>query len=350
MSLFLESPAASSSASSSRQTLDHLYYNGGGYFTAPKADPSVSVLARYADKTTGSESDENAIAAVLTRNGKGKALLCAVHVEYPLNDPPAKDAIAKLDIQPNEQDLEVSEKARIEWVTELLRLLGLKPPGRSADGTRIEAAQQGNGSHEEDPALLLHPTHPSPVFVLPLPVLPEVGSSTFTSPALQSKLSDTSGGYRVLRDANDELRITDTASFGGESSTLAVTAELARRRRDQPKPEEPAIENLKLEDGAEPPLPQPPDFHALPKTIVLPSADVPYQPSWTPLFNFETYWSELEAARKRAGKKYGALKRSVVDGKQEPSLGDQVWYAETVTSTQTMLDRCVEAQKSSNMC
>ncbi len=33
-----------------------------------------------------------------------------------------------------------------------------------------------------------------------------------------------------------------------------------------------------------------------------------------------------------------------MDGKQEPSLGDQVWYAETVTSTQTMLDRLVRRQ------
>ncbi len=106
MSLFLERPGSSSAASSSRQTLDHLYYNGGGYFTASRADSAISVLARYADKTAGSESGENPIAAVLTRNGKGKALLCAVHFEYPLNDPPAKDAIAKLEVQ---------RMSRISW-------------------------------------------------------------------------------------------------------------------------------------------------------------------------------------------------------------------------------------------
>jgi biotin--protein ligase len=276
---------------------------------------------------------------VLTSPEKGKALLCSVHFEYPLNDPPARDAIAKLPSQPGKEELEISERARIQWVEDLLALLGLEPPSRRKDRDE-ELAGVVHGDGEEDPSLLLHPTHPSPVFVLPLPLLPEIGSSSFASAPLREKMIAGEQGWDVLRDGNDELRIAAVEALTeGVPSAEGVTTALAKLRRSPPELEAPPpLDNLTLDDSTPSP-PQLPDFHSVPKKILLPSPSIPYSPSWTPLFNFETFWAELQAARKRAGKKSGVMRKDPVDGGSQPALGDLVWYAETVTSTQTMLDR-----------
>lgn len=318
----------------SKRTLQHLYYNGGGHFLLSEPHPNVQVLARYADLPDDSAAPEEAIAAVLTRSGKGKAILCSVHAEYPLNDPPARDAISKLANPPSDEEVAESEKARVEWMVELLVLLGLKPPKKEERSEKEISAVEA----EEDMLLLLHPTHPSPIFVFPLPLIPEIASSTFAAPALQAKLAKGKDGVNVLRDGNDEIHILDTHAFGGESSAGAVARQLAQRRRDQPV-FPPPVAQLSLEPSSTtPPPPPPPDFHSLVKTMITPSPDVEYSPTWTPLFNFQTYWYELESARKASGKRHGQLRKGQ-DGKERASLGDLVWYAETVTSTQTMIDR-----------
>lgn len=304
-----------------------MYYNGGGHFILSRNHPDVDVLARYTDLPEEASASDGAIAAVLTRNGKGKAILCSVHPEYPLNDPPARNAIAKLVDPPSEDMVAEGEKARMAWMEELLCLLGLEPPRWSG--------KNGSSIADEDQALLTHPTHPSPIFVLPLPLLPQTAQATFAASAIQAKLDKTDPIKSILRDGNDELHILDTHAFGGESSQAAITRELARRRREQPV--FPPIEQLSLEPSDNTPAPPPAsDFHSIPKIIITPS-DLAYSPSWTPLFNFETYWRALAASRKANGKKHGQMR--TVDGRQRPSLGDLVWYAETVTSTQTMLDR-----------
>lgn len=260
--------------------LKHIYYNGGGSFVGGKENGKgeEGVLARY----------ENGDAAAVVRTvGEGVALLCSVHPEYPLDDPPARDAITKLgDVSDEERT--ASEKARKEWMRSLLLRLGLKPPSEEEEG-------QG-----EDESLLLHPTHPSPIFALSAD-----GIDPFTG---ITKITTDDNGERVLRDGNDEIHFTSSSAFNN------VTEELARRRRT--KPALPQLEKLSLEPATttiEPP--QPPDFHSVPKTVIVPENNA-YNPSWTPLFNFDTYFK--------------AMKRK---------LGRTVLYGETVTSTQTMLDR-----------
>jgi biotin--protein ligase len=61
-------------------------------------------------------------------------------------------------------------------------------------------------------------------------------------------------------------------------------------------------------------------------------------PSWTPLFNIDTYWKELDSVRKSAGRKTGVMRKDE-KGVERAALGDLLFYGETVTSTQTMLDR-----------
>lgn len=313
-------------SSSGQRRLDHIYYNGGGHFVLPSPQPrDVEVIARYAESTS---TVDQPIAAVLSRKGKGKALLNSVHAEYPLSDPPARDAIAKLDKPPTNEELQASDARRIEWMEELLLMLDLKPPGRRKDSSPL--AVDG----EEDPSILLHPTHPSPIFVLSHPALPQLASQCFDSATLLSK-TVREGDGRVLRDGNDELRLTTVDAFGPDAQT-SVTQQLAKRRRSPP-PMPPAVENLSVE-SSEPAPPQPPDFHAIPKTIFVPSDQSPYQSSWTPLFNIDTYWAELDQARKRIGRKSGVLRKDHAGG-QRGAVGDLLWYGETVTSTQTMLDR-----------
>jgi biotin--protein ligase len=273
------------------------------------------------------------VGAVLTKNGKGKALLCSVHFEYPLTDPPARDAIAKLERPPSQETLDESERSRIRWAEGILRLLGLEPPGKRKD--------TGDGSiavGDEDPSLLLHPTHPSPIFVFTHPDLSAISESTFAAEAIQGKLQDGPSQAKVLKDSNDEIHLTILGSTHDLSTADDVVAYLANKRRDAPVAEA-EMGKLSLQDGsAAAQLPQAPDFHALSKSILLPAQSIPYTPRWTPLFNFETYWASLDTARSGSGRKSGVLRRDS-KGIEKPALGDLLFYAETVTSTQTMLDR-----------
>lgn len=292
----------------------------------PTPTPSgVEIVARYAEFTP---TTANPVAAVLSRKGKGKALLCSVHAEYPLSDPPARAAIAKLDSAPDQDQVARSDARRIEWVEELLMKLDLQPPGRrkEADGLLVDG--------EEDPSILLHPTHPSPIFVVSHPALPSLANQCFGANALVAKMAreDTA---RILRDGNDELRIIASDAFANDSTASSIVRRLAARRREPP-PLPPPIENLSV-DSSEPTPPQPPDFHSIPKTLIVPSS-TPYSPSFTPLFNIETYWAELDLARKRSGRKSGVMRKDHV-GSDRAAVGDLLWYGETVTSTQTMLDR-----------
>ncbi|WVQ79125.1 biotin-[acetyl-CoA-carboxylase] ligase [Cryptococcus sp. DSM 104549] len=322
---------ATSSPSSTPQTIQHIYYNGGGHFPIPSPLPSnIRVLARYADVP------DSPAAAVFSQNGKGRAILCSVHPEYPLSDPPARDAMAKLETPPTKEEVEASDKARVAWMEELLVQLGLSPPGRQV----VEKDEAVKSELEEDPALLLHPTHPSPIFLLSHPNLPALPVAAVSKAELKKKMQAVEG-WEVLRDANDEVRfgtVEATSSSAGKTSEDSVARWLATARRTQPEPE-PTVENLSLEPDSPPQPPSPPDFHAIPKTVLLPSSDaaVPYSARWTPLFNFVEYWSELDAARKRGGQRSGVMRKD--EEGEKCSLGDLVLYGETVTSTQTMLDR-----------
>jgi biotin--protein ligase len=241
-----------------------------------------------------------------------------VHFEYPLDDPPARDAIAKLSARPAEADVAAAERARTRWVARLLAALGLRLPADAA---------------EEEDTVLLHPTHPSPIFALSHPRLPVLAQDLLSAPKIQAKLTDKDGDgnkVRTLRDGNDEIDITTV------DAVPELTAELAARRRAKPI-FPPAIEELSL--SGEPAVPQPPNLHALTKTLFLPGA-TPYSPAWTPLFNFDTYWTELDAVRKRRGRRTGVLRADeMAAGKERAAIGDNLLYGETVTSTQTMLDR-----------
>lgn len=303
---------------SGSKTLDLIYYNGGGHFVMPANVPAeVEVVARYAEPP----SPDADVAAVQITRGKGKALLLSVHPEYPLEDPPARDAIAKLEDQPSPEHVEESEKGRIEWFADLLAGMGLRLPSRQ---------EQDNAGEEEH--LLLHPTHPSPLFALSHPKLPELAANLLAPKSIAAKLKPASDGFSTLRDGNDEI---ETAPVDAVKDVVAF---LAKRRRTQPE-YPPSVAELSISDAA--PIAHPPDMHSLTKTLLLPGS-TPYSAAWTPLFNFDTYWAELDAVRKRFGRRTGVMRtdeNSKNKQGERPAIGDLMLYGEAVTSTQTMLDR-----------
>lgn len=326
--------------SSKLETLNHIYYNGGGHFILPSPPPpNVQILARFQETCSdpSGQQQQQLVAAVFTQNGKGCTVLSSVHPEYPLSDPPASNAIAKLDVRPSQVEVEMSDKARLSWVEELLIKLGLTPPERLTAANRAKSS--ADSEHEdEDPALLLHPTHPSPIFFLSHPNLPQLPEAAVNKPELKGKMEQRDG-WDVLRDANDEIRFGTTEATSPEraASEDGITQWLAQARRTQPV-FPPSVEDLSIQSDSTPQPPSPPDLHALTKTILLPSPSVEYSSRWTPLFNFSTYWDELDQARKRSGRRSGVMRQGSDGQGERCSLGDCVLYGETVTSTQTMLD------------
>lgn len=305
------------------KSLELLYYNGGGHFILPpSAGSDVKVLAQYQEPPT----PEATVAVVQIAKGKGKVLLSGVHFEYPLEDPPARDAIAKLENPPAQEVIEEEEKKRTQWVAELLRGLGLTLPSDQVDPS-------GNLGNIEEDHIILHPTHPSPIFSFSHPKLPQLSASILSAPNIQAKLVKGPGDWETLRDGNDVIETGPVELLGSD-----IPAELMKRRRTKPE-FPPVIEELSISDQAVPP--QPPNFHALTKTLLVPGS-TQYSPSWTPLFNMETYWEELDAVRKRQGRRTGVMRADELSpGKrgERAALGDLVLYAETITSTQTMIDR-----------
>ena len=293
----------------------------------------LRIIARYSTAASDSSHDDKAIAAVLTMKGKGKSLLSSVHFEYPLSEPPARDAISRLPNPPDKAQIEQSDKTRVQWAEQLLQLLGLTPIRRHPDDpSRILST----GTADEDPALLLQPTHPSPILVLPNPDVSGL-PDCFAAPDIIKKLVK-EDRFGKLRDANDELQIYKASKLPDTASTSdGVAAYLNKARRTAPA-FPPSVQKLSIGSDAQPEPPLPPDFHAIPKSIITPTSSSPYHSRWTPLFNFETYWIALAAARKRLGGKVGQMRKDTVDGGERPLVGDLLWYAETVTSTQTMLD------------
>jgi len=64
-----------------------------------------------------------------------------------------------------------------------------------------------------------------------------------------------------------------------------------------------------------------------------------WQHNWTPLFDFEAYWKELQSLSNQQGVVRKRNLKSTSEGLGSWSIGDLVQYGEAVGSTQTMLDK-----------
>ena len=297
-----------------KKSVSHLYYNGGGAFVPPSAssDPKTTfqsssssspiVLARYA------EAPNLPNAAVFSQIGAGRSLLCGTHPEYSLLEDPLQSALQRMPGGgPSQEELISLEEDRLELMRTLLLTLGVGVP------------------ETEEQDKLERPTHPLPQFLVSHPSKPNLPahffskiSSHFTkSPTDSDPTPISSDGPSILPDANDTFHFHRSTSFPSISSYLS------QARTTTLSPDE--AENL----------------DALIKHVIVAdkeegTVEVIEREKWTPLFNWSTFWKELDSARKSERDKGG---HDVKMG--ETRLGDLMLYSEAVTSTQTMLDKCV---------
>lgn len=260
------------------------------------------------------------LAAVESTNGSGKAVLTAIHLEYPLAAPPAR-ALTRTSI--SDEEIAQADKDRLEWFSDLLESLGMNLPSR-AQPSGLAAAMGSlslGGEDGKGPNNLLNPTNPLPMFVFTNPNLEaDLAQRIFLGAGPISERLEGSDAIRVLKDANDTFHFISVAS-----STSDVTSAL-HTARSTPPPAPSVVEDDASEEAKLPPNPQA-VFDAMPKHIYLPSSSSSPR-DWTPLWDLERYWQALTQARIAAGSR--AVK---------PQTGDILCYGEAVTSTQTMLDR-----------
>lgn len=278
--------------------VSHIYYNGGGCFVPPK-NPSAAfkrdtrVLARYADRP------DQPAAAVWIKVNKGRAVLIGSHPEYSLFDEPLQSALEK-DVSSTKPALTEkgrahAESQRLEFMRGLLLALGLGIP--------------------DDTSVNLHkPTRPLPQFLVAHPSQPDLPSKLLDnlSRHLTAPAASADPGPSILVDSNDTFHVHKSTDLP------SVDAFLAQMRSSDITVEE--------ED----------DLNKVIKDIVVVPADGKQERSWTPLFDWEKYWSVLDNSR---SEKQGAAGR---EGRKN-RLGDLVFYSEAVTSTQTLLERFIIA-------
>lgn len=94
------------------------YFNGGCLFTS--VDSSTEVLATYQTPVQCEADSEQPPAVIYSRFGRGSSVLSGIHLEYCMDTLEAEDL--KSDIV---QELKGHDKARVEFMTFLLRKLGL---------------------------------------------------------------------------------------------------------------------------------------------------------------------------------------------------------------------------------
>lgn len=189
----------------------------------------------------------------------------------------------------------------------LLSLLGILDPSKvsMSTGSRWSSVDQK----------LLQPKHPLPGFILAHPRCYQDGvKRAIFSQAMSSKLQGTTRQMdrkdiplQSLQDACNTFDLVDL-----ETADIDVCAYLESQRQA-------------VQGESEHQLP-------IPLLLTQMTGRASWIREWTPLFDFDLYWRELDRISKTQG-----VPRS--PGPQGWRIGDLVQYGEAVGSTQTMLDR-----------
>lgn len=283
----------------------HIYYNGGGAFYPPsdgKLPSGAKVLARY------SQAADAPAAAVFNEIGRGRAILVGAHPEYSLLDEPLQASLKRHYVSedmPDKEALRKAEANRLELMRVLLRALAVALPDQ----------------HAFDLELLQRPIRPLPQILVAHPSQP--GALKVIEAALEPHFAalaadSATPGPRVLKDAND------TFYYHQAGDLPSVASFLAQQRTTALSPEEEE------------------DLSVVPKhVIVAPREDALTtltNEGWCPLWDWASFWSALDEQRTRAG----SDRRSLNEG-EKWRYGDVIYYAEAVSSTQTMLEKLVFA-------
>jgi len=223
-----------------------------------------------------SQVGEGAIAGLSMDASKGRIALWGPSIEYPLQGEPLSSIIAE-STQLSAEDVKFSEKLRIKLLRATLTRLGLKVP---ADA--------------------------EPAYSSSRP-LPQVLTSTPEKPTIVSQILDAIAAPQpgtqlaTFKDANDEFYFHPLQ----ESSDLMRSSRKAAKTTSDPSTWQPK-HIIVCRDG------------------VLPEREV------TPLFDVALFYKALASARNKID----------IPQTSEPwGVGEAFLYGETITSTQSMLDK-----------
>ncbi len=265
---------------SDEKTLRYIYFNGGGHFVGADKMLSQGIvpLLRYT-----AEDAMNLVAAVWCSVERGVALLCSVHIEYPLLSEPVTSYLAGSHPSPSREGIVLAEDARRQTMRNMLRMLRLRLPDE----------------------LNQHPgdiTHPYPQLLLN-----SSGSSLpgeFFLAALQHEWcrTDVEQKYSVLEDQHDTFHVY---------SQPDISALIRCTRQIVPLDSEASVSS--------------------PRVVAVCPANTFPSPLDTPLFNIPAYFSHLAEAQAAHPTKSTT---------RNQRIGELLLYSEVVTSTQTLLDKC----------
>ncbi|EMD37081.1 hypothetical protein CERSUDRAFT_114980 [Gelatoporia subvermispora B] len=249
-----------------RSTAEGIVMAGKAEITDATDWKGAEVLARYGDGRT------NPVAGVCCPVGEGKLALWTALIDHCLAEEPVKSLVT----QSNDHaslDLAAAESQRLVLLQTSLTALGLRLPSNESSVAR-----------------------PLPQFLTCVPTKPDIVERI----AAALSIKELEKGPHVLQDDNDTFQF-HAASEGPKLLEEARTSH----------------------SSADPSTWQPKHV------VICTGGHIPLKDD-TPLFDIATYYTELEASRR----KY------VGPACPEPwGVGEALLYGEVVTSTQTMLDK-----------
>jgi biotin--protein ligase len=253
-----------------------LYYNGGGHFVDAASFTSKGV--RILAVHADEDGEDGKATAVVCDVGLGRAILWNIHIEFPFTTQPALACLSKISPPPSEHLRSVMEKDRWTLLRHTLDLFGL------------------NTTKENPPTgVILSPQHMS--FS---PYRPGIINAAL--PELQSAIGPHLTG--VIEDIKDTFRFHP-------SPDLPFVVEESKK--------------LPIFDMSE-------EFLcSIPKHIIIFKEGAIPSPETTPLFNHIEYYKHLASAREQ--------RHLTLADPTNWASGEILLYGETVTSTQTLLDK-----------
>lgn len=308
------------------------YYNGGGAFIDSERylRAGIQVLARYMSEEDAQSLVEggatppnrikkeyvNQAAVILCSAGRGRALLYGTHPEFPLSSG-SKSVMSSVapETVPNTLSFEQMEKNRLAKFAAHLQLLGL-----DVDHTHLAPKDP-----KLSPLVLTGQTNGIVNSVLSSLRPVHDPQAPFLAASPQQGL------LTSVVDSNDTIHIYEKEQV---SNLFRLCAGADYFPYSSPVVRANADEARAGEDGGEVEV----DLQRVPKYIIALSHPGAIDERWTPHWNTSKFFSYAEESRTRIR----ALKQeqwSHTHAPAEERLSDILLYAETITSTQTMLDR-----------
>ena len=284
----------------------HCYYNGGGVFVDAEKfrDQGVEMLAQYDEQIEVEGGDANERAAVVyCKVGEGHAILTGIHPEFVMHAQPVRSSIIADDLRYAAGNLDSrngtqhyrkvietlaeDDEKRIAFMKALLGKLGLTVPEEVLTAPSLSAIHISSLYNEEACALLEE---------------------------IKKNVVATEDGPGYLKAEQDTFIVaTHEQVLADEQSVDALAEHLSSL--------DPHSDITKADPLASAPL----DYSAIPKPLIFHTQTGPSH-AITPYFDHNLYYGSL-------------LEYQAERGSRATTFGNLLMYGETVTSTNTLLEK-----------